>query len=123
MSQQPVEHGNGPRATSRESTLRHEVSRLKRVLVETTLEGIFPKGPCTPSRRDASGAEQLAHRPLIRDVMSRQGGLRIERMGQLAQVSRAEFYRSLQERQPMEAERDVRSAIQGIAVAHRGVCH
>jgi hypothetical protein len=44
-------------------------------------------------------------------------------MGQLAQVSRAEFYRSLQERQPMEAERDVRSAIQGIAVAHRGVCH
>jgi putative transposase len=51
--------------------------------------------------------------------MSRQGGLRIERMCQLAQVSRAGFYRSLQEHQPMEEDMDVRSAIQGIAVAHR----
>lgn len=51
--------------------------------------------------------------------MSRQGGLRIERMCQLAQVSRAGFYRSWQEHQPMEEEMDVRSAIQGIAVAHR----
>ena len=51
--------------------------------------------------------------------MSRQGGLRIERMCQLAQVSRAGFYRSWQEHQPMEEDMDVRSAIQGIAVAHR----
>jgi choline dehydrogenase-like flavoprotein len=35
--------------------------------------------------------------------MSRQGGLRIERMCLLAQVSRAGFYRSLQEAQPVEA--------------------
>jgi putative transposase len=40
-------------------------------------------------------------------------------MCQLAQVSRAGFYRSWQEHQPMEEDRDVRSAIQGIAVAHR----
>lgn len=51
--------------------------------------------------------------------MSRQGGLRIERMCQLAHVSRAGFYRSWQEHQPMEEDMDVRSAIQGIAVAHR----
>jgi len=51
--------------------------------------------------------------------MSRQGGLRIERMCQLAQVSRAGFYRSLQEHQPMEEDMDVRSVIQGIAVEHR----
>jgi putative transposase len=51
--------------------------------------------------------------------MSRQGGLRIERMCQLAQVSRAGFYRSWQEHQPMEEDMDVRSAIQEIAVAHR----
>jgi transposase InsO family protein len=51
--------------------------------------------------------------------MSRQGGLRIERLCQLAQVSRAGFYRSLQAHQPVEEDMDVRSAIQGIAVAHR----
>jgi putative transposase len=51
--------------------------------------------------------------------MSRQGELRIERMCQLAQVSRAGFYRSLQERQPEEEAMEVRAAIQQIALEHR----
>ena len=51
--------------------------------------------------------------------MSRQGGLRIERMCQLAQVSRAGFYRSLQASQPMEGGMLVRAEIQQIALAHR----
>jgi len=51
--------------------------------------------------------------------MSRQGGVRIERMCQLAQVSRAGFYRSLQEAQPMEEEMMVRAEIQQIALEHR----
>jgi putative transposase len=51
--------------------------------------------------------------------MSRQGGLRIERMCQLAQVSRAGFYRSLQETQPVEEEMMVRAEIQQIALEHR----
>jgi len=51
--------------------------------------------------------------------MSMQGGLRIERMCQLAQVSRAGFYRSLQESRPVEEAMAVRSAIQQIALAHR----
>jgi transposase InsO family protein len=51
--------------------------------------------------------------------MSRQGGLRIERMCQLAQVSRAGFYRSLQEAQPVEEAMMVRAEIQQIALAHR----
>ena len=51
--------------------------------------------------------------------MSRQGGLRIERMCQLAQVSRAGFYRSLQESQPVEEAMMVRAEIQQIALAHR----
>ena len=51
--------------------------------------------------------------------MSRQGQLSIERMCYLAQVSRAGFYRSLRAHQPVDEEMDVRSAIQGIAVAHR----
>jgi transposase InsO family protein len=51
--------------------------------------------------------------------MSLQGSLSIERMCQLAQVSRAGFYRSLREREPVRADMEVRSAIQEIALAHR----
>ena len=41
---EPVASGTGPPATARESTLRHEVSRLKRVLAEKVLEVDFFKG-------------------------------------------------------------------------------
>jgi putative transposase len=51
--------------------------------------------------------------------MSRQGSLRIERMCQLAEVSRAGFYRTMQEQRPVEEEMAVRSAIQQIALEHR----
>ena len=51
--------------------------------------------------------------------MSLQGSMSIDRMCQLAQVSRAGFYRSLQERQPVEEELEVRSMIQQIALEHR----
>jgi putative transposase len=51
--------------------------------------------------------------------MSLQGSLSIERMCQLGQVSRAGFYRSLQEREPVTADMEVRSAIQEIALVHR----
>ena len=52
-------------------------------------------------------------------MMSRQGSLSIERMCKLAGVSRATFYRSLREQQPVEEEMEVRSAIQQIALEHR----
>src|SRR5688572_14996535 len=55
----------------------------------------------------------------IRDVMSQQGRLSIERMCQLAPVSRAGFYRSLQEAHPLEEEMAVRAEIQHIVLAHR----
>jgi putative transposase len=51
--------------------------------------------------------------------MSLQGSLSIERMCQLAQVSRAGFYRSLQEKQSVEEEMEVRSMIQQIVLEHR----
>jgi transposase InsO family protein len=51
--------------------------------------------------------------------MPLQGGLRIERMCELARVSRASFYRSLKEQRPAEEETEVRSAIQQIALEHR----
>jgi putative transposase len=50
--------------------------------------------------------------------MSMQGSLSVERMCYLAQVSRAGFYRSLQEQMPVEEEMEVRSAIHRIVVEH-----
>ena len=51
--------------------------------------------------------------------MSLQGSMTVERMCELGPVSRAGFYRSLQEQRPIEEEMEVRSAIQQIAVGHR----
>ena len=51
--------------------------------------------------------------------MPLQGSLSIERMCQLAQVSRAGFYRHLQDRAPAQEDMEVRSTIQAIAVEHR----
>ena len=54
---EPVESGTGPPATSRESTLRREVSRLKRVLAEKVLEADFFKGALhtVEARRQRNG--------------------------------------------------------------------
>jgi putative transposase len=52
-------------------------------------------------------------------MMPLQGSLSIERMCQLAQVSRAGFYRYLQGGAPTQEDMEVRSTIQAIAVEHR----
>ena len=51
--------------------------------------------------------------------MSMPGKLSIERMCQLAGGSRAGFYRSLQEQEPVAEDMAVRSAIQQIFVEHK----
>ncbi|MBZ5511006.1 MAG: IS3 family transposase [Acidobacteriia bacterium] len=51
--------------------------------------------------------------------MPMQGNLSIERMCELARVSRAGFYRSLQQRVPREESMEVRSDIQRVALEHR----
>ena len=51
--------------------------------------------------------------------MSLQGSVSVERMCQLAQVSRASFYRSLQERAPDEEEMAVRTAIHELFLEHK----
>ena len=51
--------------------------------------------------------------------MPKQGRLSIERMCQLAGMSRASFYRSLGAREPVEEDMEVRSAIQKIFVEHK----
>jgi putative transposase len=51
--------------------------------------------------------------------MPLQGGLSVERMCQLAQVSRASFYRYLQGGWQSEGEMVLRSAIQNVVIQHR----
>jgi len=51
--------------------------------------------------------------------MPAQGGLSVERMCQLAQVSRAGFYRSLREQAPQQEETELRGRIQEIVVENR----
>lgn len=54
---EPTASGEGPPANSREATLRHEVSQLKRVLAEKMLEVDFFKGALqhVEARRQRSG--------------------------------------------------------------------
>jgi len=55
----------------------------------------------------------------IREMMPLQGGLSVERMCELAPVSRASFYRWLEMPASVEEEMEVRSLIQQIAIEHR----
>ena len=52
--------------------------------------------------------------------MSGQGNLSVERMCQLAQVSRASYYRWLQRTDPAVEDTELRAAIHQIALQHRG---
>ena len=55
----------------------------------------------------------------IRGVMFVQGGLSIERMCRLADVSRAGFYRSYEAKMPAEDELKLRALVQEIVLEHR----
>jgi hypothetical protein len=56
---------------------------------------------------------------VIQSRAQEQGNLGIERMCQLANVSRASYYRHWEEVAPDEAEMGVRAAIQEVVLAHR----
>ena len=73
---------------------------LKRVLADKTLEVDFFKGALQKVEARRQREQRLWRDGIydqIREVMPMQGSLSIERMCQLAQVSRAGFYRSLAE--------------------------
>jgi len=104
---------------SRESRLRREVNKLKRLLADKTVAVDFFRSALqkVEARRQQSGisGEKAS---TMKFEMPLQGGLSIERMCQLAQVSRAGFYRYLEGRAPGEEDMAVRSAIQEIALEH-----
>jgi len=95
---------------------------LKQLLADKTLEVDFFKGALQKNRGSTPAQQRLWRNGIydqIREVMSLQGSLSIERMCQMVLVSRRGFYRSLKEQQPVEEEMEVRSAIQQIALEHR----
>jgi transposase-like protein len=95
--------GTASTQNSRESTLRREISKLKRLLADRMVEVDFFKRALQKvgARRQQSGfsgekvSTKLSETPL-------QGKLSIERMCQLTQVSRAGFYRYLRFGPPLK---------------------
>jgi putative transposase len=118
---EPTEaEGELPTQNSRESTLRKEVSKLKRLLADKTVEMDFFRSALQKVRarrqqNDVTGEKAST----VKSETRLQGKLSIERMCLLAQVSRAGFYRYLKGRAPVEKCMTVRSAIQEIALEHR----
>jgi putative transposase len=104
----------------RDSTLRREISKLKRLLADKAVEvdffrGALQKVEARRQRNEISGEKAST----TKFEMPLQGSLSIERMCQLAQVSRAGFYRFLQSQAPAEEDMTMRSTIQEIALEHR----
>ena len=91
--------GESSPGNSRESTLRKEINKLKRLLADKMVEVEFFKSASqnVEARRQKNGisGEEAS---TTKSEMPLQGSLSIERMCQLAQVSRAGFYRYLQGR-------------------------
>ena len=118
---EPTEaEGELPAQNSRESTLRKEVSKLKRLLADKTVEMDFLRSALQKVRARRQQNEVSGEKASTMKSETRlQGNLSIERMCQLAQVSRAGFYRYLHGPAPAEKCMTVRSAVQEIALEHR----
>jgi transposase-like protein len=100
-----------PVLNSRETTLRRELHRVKRLLAEKTVDVDFFKSAlqrveARRQKRNTAGEKASTRR----SEMPLQGSLSIERMCQLAQVIRAGFYRYLQCRPPKPCQPVVRCA-------------
>ncbi len=105
---------------SRESTLCKEVSRLKRLLADKTVEMDFFRSALQKVRARRQQNDVSGEKASTMESETRlQGNLSIERMCQLAQASRAGFYRYLHGPAPAEQCMTVRSAVQEIALEHR----
>ena len=95
---------------------------MKRLLAEKTVELDFFRSALQrveARRQETSVSGEWAS--TTRSGMALQGSLTIERMCQLAQVSRAGYYRFLQGRAPVEEDMILRSAIQQIVLENRGL--
>src|SRR6202051_1225235 len=113
-----MEGGGGDRGISSEAG---EPADQRGVSRQNAGGGFFQK--CLAKSRGSTPEQQQTWRDgiydQIRELMSMQGKLSIERMCQLACVSRAGFYRSLQAQEPGEEDMEVRSMIQKVFAEHK----
>ena len=108
------------RQRSREASFRKKIDKLKRLLAEKMLTVDFFKAALQKiEARRHKNSVSGGPASTMQFETQLQGSLSIERMCQLAQVSRAGFYRHLQYEAPNEEGMMVRSAIQQIALEHR----
>ena len=109
-----------PICNSRESTLRRELSQVKRLLAEKTLElDFFRSALQRVEARHQDSSVSGENASTKKSGMQLQGSLSVERMCQLAQVSRAGYYRFLRERVPVEEDMILRSVLQQIVLENR----
>ncbi len=115
---------SGPERDGRDvriEELEAQVTRLEGVVGRQWLELDFRE--CLAKDRGDGAEERRQWRASlyaeIRSRMHSQGGLSIQRMCELAGVSRASFYRNWEEREPTAAEMALRDAIQRAALTHR----
>jgi hypothetical protein len=95
---------------------------VKRLLAEKTIELDFFRSALQRVEARHQETSVSGERASTRgSEMPLQGSLNIERMCQLAQVSRAGYYRFLQGRAPVEEDMILRSAIQQIVLENRGL--
>jgi transposase-like protein len=105
---------------SRESTLRKEVVKLKRLLADKAMEvDFFRVALQKVEARRRNGSISGEQASTMQSRTSLQGSLSVERMCQLGQVGRAGFYRYFQARAPIEEDMTIRCAIQEIVLEHR----
>jgi transposase-like protein len=118
---EPTEaEGELPAQNSRESTLRKEVSKLKRLLADKTVEMDFFRSALQKVRARRQQNDVSGEKASTKKCETRlQGNLSIERMCQLAQVSRAGFYRYLRRGWQWEEEVALRSTVQDVVIEHR----
>jgi hypothetical protein len=121
MEGKPAGAGEGgKRAEPREKKLEAEIQRLKESLAnrsEPRPGSRFFQGCLAKGKGSTSGEYRDWRRGIydeIRAGMQLQGKLSVERMCQLAGVSRAGFYRHLVEVEPDEEEMALRDALQRI---------
>ena len=100
------------RPSTHASAHRKEIHRLKQLLAEKTLEVDFFKGALQKieaRRQRNSGSGENGIYDQIREVMSLQGSLSIERMCQMVPVSRRPVFTvRCRSEQPVEEEMEVR---------------
>ena len=118
-----MEQASSSPGRSRELILRKQILKLKRLLANKTLEmDFFRHALQRVGARRRQNFHPCSDKGIYDEIRARmplQGSIGVERMCQLAEVSRAGFYRYLRRGWQWEEEVALRSAVQDVVIDHR----